>query len=301
MSSSAKISIATSLIPNRDHELQLAAINSWTALGFAIVSVNAASEVDSIRTQFPGVTVVTANRTAEKAAGKPLPFINDMLKAAHENAPTASVVGLLNADIILRSAPNLINALTRDAADAVVMVPRVDVVHLADCATFTATGRETYSIGYDGVFMPPHMIALLPESIFCIGMPFWDYWLPLMVLLKGQPLKSIASPIALHVTHKTRWDKAIYVFFHALVSDMLNVGTDQKRTIQEPAFEIAIDVLQHTYADIFDRATGRNSQDNEANAETLASFYDRLQEVVVHHIKAKAVPLKIAEPVITAS
>lgn len=296
MITSASISVATSLVPNRDHDLQSAAVASWKQLGFSVASLNAPQEASDVQRQFPDVAVITAQRTAAKAAGKPLPLIADMLQAAHENAPTASVIGILNADIILRPLPDLAPALLREASRATVMLPRVDVATLKAATSFAPTGHETYSVGYDGVFMPPALRAAIPESLFCIGMPFWDYWLPLMTLLQGHALKSIASPVALHITHQTRWDRSIYVFFHAMVGDMIKVCAEQKKTATTPALEIMLDVLQHTYNDIFERATAATpDQDNTASMDTLAAFYDRIQEVAVHHIKAKAEAIKVAE------
>lgn len=137
------------------------------------------------------------------------------------------------------------------------------------------------------------MLASIPDSLFCIGMPFWDYWLPLVLILQGHTVKTIASPVALHVHHTTRWDQSIYLFFHALMSDVLNVCGAQKSKAQTPALEIAMDMLQHSYQDIFQRATQANA--DSAAIDNLASFYDRIQEVVVHHIKAKALPLQVPD------
>ncbi|MSO99326.1 MAG: hypothetical protein EXR11_14110 [Rhodospirillaceae bacterium] len=123
-----------------------------------------------------------------------------------------------------------------------------------------------------------------------------------MTLLQGHGLKALASPVALHVTHDTRWDRSVYVFFHALVSDMLRISADQKSRNDIPAFGLALDVLRHTYNDMFERATkASEGQDNAANMDVLAAFYDRIQEVVVHHIKTAAKPLLILEITPSAS
>lgn len=295
MTSSASISVATSLVPHRDHEIQSAAVSSWQSLGFSVVSLNAASEIDDIRRQFPAAHVMQASRTAERTAGKPLPLIKDLLLAAQVNDSKAAVVGIINSDIVLRSGTDIAGALKREAANATVMLPRVDVSNLSASATFSPTGDEKFSIGYDGAFLAPNAIGSIPESLFCIGMPFWDYWLPLMMVLQGYGLKAVASPVALHVNHPTRWDKSIYLFFHAMVGDMIAVCAGQARTSATPAFEIMLDVLKHTYNDIFERATKTGGADNNASAETLAAFYDRIQEVAVHHIKTKAQAVTIPE------
>ena len=249
------VSIATSLVPGRDIELQRTAIESWRYFGFTVSSLNDPREVPDVKRQFPGVTVISATRTAEKATGKPLPFVVDLLRNAAAQNKTASVVGFVNADIILRSQTELAQVLVSNAANAAILLPRVDVPDLKSAELFSPTGSEKYSIGYDGVFMPPRMIDALPENIFCIGMPFWDYWLPLMLALQGLDVKTIASPVALHVHHETRWDKSIYLFFHALMSDALKVSAAQKLKATTPALEIMLDMMQHSYEDMFKRAT----------------------------------------------
>jgi hypothetical protein len=287
------ISVTTSLVPGRDTALQTVAIESWMAHGFTVCSINAPSEADQVRREFPDVRVVAATRTAEKAVGKPLPFVMDLLREAAAQDPQAKLTGFINSDIILRGPASLPQTLVDQARSCAVLLPRVDVPNLDAVANFKPTGREHYSIGYDGVFLPPPLITVIPENLFSIGMPFWDYWLPLVLLLQGHGLKTVASPIALHVGHATRWDKSVYLFFHAMMSDALKVAGAQKSA--SAALEVALDMLCHVYQDVFTRAT-RDGAD-EASIGTLAAFYDRLQEVAVHHIKAKAQPLLIPESV----
>jgi len=285
------VSIATSLVPGRDIELQTAAVSSWQTLGFTVTSLNAPAEAARVRAEFPKVSVVAADRTAEKAVGKPLPFVVDLLRLSAAQDKQATVAGFINADIILRTDTALAQTLAQHGPQGAILLPRVDVPDLAAARAFKPTGQETYSLGYDGVFLPPRLIAALPENLFCIGMPFWDYWLPLVLLLQGHPLRTLASPVALHVNHPTRWDQSIYLFFHALMSDALKVAGAQKN--QSAVLEVTVDMLQHSYQDVFQRATREGA--DAASIDTLAAFYDRIQEVVVHHIKAKAQPLSVPD------
>ena len=94
----------------------------------------------------------------------------------------------------------------------------------AEIDRFRATGKEAYSVGYDYFLMSGDVLDDFADGPFCLGMPFWDYWLPLMALLKGRPLKALQSPVALHVAHETRWDDTIYLFFHALIASVIETS-----------------------------------------------------------------------------
>jgi hypothetical protein len=297
--------LATSLAPGRDVALQRAAVQSWRAAGFAVLSVNAASEIPQLARDHPDVTLVAATATAEKIARKPLPYIRTLmgaLRAACESGGHAladCTVGLINDDIHLRLAAGDLAEIARAAQGSVILGPRVDVADADALARFAPTGRETYSIGYDYVLMSADVMADFADSPFCLGMPFWDYWLPLMALLKGRRLFALAEPVALHIAHETRWDDGIYVFFHALIAAVLDAArTSRGRDGSAPArqFDLLFDVFGHIYADVFDRGTRAtaNGAPDPAGIAALAAFYDRFQEVAVHHIKTHAAPLRLA-------
>ena len=300
-----RIILATSLVPQRDHALQAAAVASWRAAGFAVISVNGAKEADSVRREFPGVEVVAVERTAEQFAKKPVPFIHDLLAALRRACagaePAECTVGIINADIYMRPLPDLARTIRREAKGALLLGPRVDVPNRAAFETFTATGHETYSIGYDYFLMSGDLLDDFAESPFCMGMPFWDYWMPLVALLQGRPLKAVTTPVALHVAHDTRWDDTIYLFFHALISYVIELcRTGLGRDISAPArqFDLMFDALSHIYAGVFERGTqappGASAPD-QAGVTALADFYDRFQQVAVHHIKSRASPISVGE------
>ena len=309
MSPSAKVPqrivLATSLVPQRDHALQAAAVASWRAAGFAVISVNGAKEASLVRAEFPGVEVVTAERTAEQFAKKPVPFIHDLLGALRQACAGKDLadctVGIINADIYIRALPDLAPVIRREAKGALLLGPRVDVPDRAAFEAFTPTGAETYSIGYDYFLMSGDLLVDFAESPFCMGMAFWDYWLPLVALLKGRPLKTVTTPVALHVTHETRWDDTVYLFFHALISyviELCRTNTRKDVSADSRQFDLMFDALSHIYTGVFARGTETPpgaSAPTEAGVAALADFYDRFQQVAVHHIKSRATPISVGE------
>ena len=76
---------------------------------------------------------------------------------------------------------------------AVIEHPGVDELVLglavAAAVAFVATGAETYSIGYDYFLMSGDLLGDFADSPFCMGMPFWDYWMPLVALLQAAPAR----------------------------------------------------------------------------------------------------------------
>ena len=96
----------------------------------------------------------------------------------------------------------------------------------------------------------------------------------------------------MHVSHETRWDDTIYLFFHALIAYALEHG--RKDTAGDTAIQrqlsFFLDVVSHTYGHIFENGTAGNDghPPDEAGVAALADFYDRFQETAVHTIKANA-------------
>lgn len=306
MSDNPPLFLATSLVPSRDQALQAATTASWLKAGFEVISVNGAAEADTVRKAHPDVMVLPVATTAERFAKKPVPYIHDILKvlrqaiAAKGLAPSACVVGIINADIYLRDVPGLRAFIQREAQGALICGPRVDVSDMAAFTNFVPSGSETYSIGYDYFFLPGAMLDEFADSPFCMGMPFWDYWFPLAALLKGRPLKALTSPVALHVGHETRWDDTIYLFFHALIAyvvEMCRRTRGQNTTAEGRQFDLLFDVLTYLYNGVFARGTEKTDggPPDAAGIAALADFYDRFQHVTVHHIKTHAAPVTLPE------
>lgn len=306
MASTPPIFLATSLVPGRDAALQTMAVNSWRAAGFQVLSVNGKAEADSIRASYPGVEVVVPASTAERFAKKPVPYIHDLLKAlraaiaASGRDPATCVAGIINADIYVRDVAGLKAFIQREAQGALLCGPRVDVPGADHFAAYQPTGREVYSIGYDYFFLPGKFLDDYAESPFCMGMPFWDYWFPLVTLLRGKPIKALNSPVALHVSHETRWDDTVYLFFHALITYVMELARTtrgQNPKAEGRQFDLLFDFVQHLYGAVFKRGTEADAGGavDAAGVAMLADFYDRFQQVAVHHIKAQAAPVTLAE------
>lgn len=211
---SASITIATSIAPGKI-ELQQAAIASWQKLGFNVLSVNTKPEIDQLKGAFPLVLFIEAKREASSIAGKPYIYIDDILQALMDSG--SDVCGIVNSDIHILTDDNFIDFIADAARDAFVFGGRIDVGSLQDLQ-----GEEYYG-GFDIFFFGRSVIGLYPQSDMCLGVPWWDYWAPLVMMLKGVTVKQLISPVAFHLQHDTNWNMKIYYEFgRKMVADVLD-------------------------------------------------------------------------------
>ena len=303
----APMILATSLVPGRDQSLQSTTVSSWRAAGFEVISVNGAAEAEAVRRAYPGVMVSVARTTAQEFARKPVPYIHDMLLALRAACLARDVplqqctVGIINADIYFRPLPQFAATVSQEARGALLLGPRIDVADAAAFRAFIPSAADTYSMGYDYFIMSGDVLDDFANGPFCLGMPFWDYWMPLVSLLQGRQLKTLASPVALHVNHETRWDGSIYLFFHALISHVIELSrrTRGRSTSAEARqFDLLFDLISHLYLGAYGKGTDPvqgTGEPDPAGITALADFYDRFQQVVVHHIKFNTAPITVPE------
>jgi len=289
--STPSVPLITSLSPKGDHDIQRAAVASWLELGLKVVSANTAGESASLHPLYPDVTFHTVTRTAQAQAKKPVPLIDDML-AVHADSPEPFL--LINADIILTPASRTLQTALASARDgALICGARLDV---DDAITARAAAQhglppqgETAK-GYDFFIIPPALPARLPHTRLAVGMPFWDYWLPLAAYLAGAPLKELAGNFALHSRHETVWSHAKFFYFSSFINAILDQFTAPHGG-GTPRELLAEQMLRYEHALLSEKAGAADSQDHDIAA--LSDFYDRQFTVFVHHMRAAMTPLEL--------
>lgn len=204
-----RIVIGTSIAP-RGLEKQRDAVESWIALGFDVISLNIPDEITVLQPDFPDVRFVPALRTAEAMTGRPLVYFDDLMTALSQQG--AAVVGIVNSDIMLRGSSETRRFLAREAAGAFLFGSRLDTV------TYERESARVYAQGYDFFFFDRTMTGLYPRTDLCLGMPWWDYWAPLVAQMRGLPVKRLETALAYHPHHDTAWANDHWVRFGALFS-----------------------------------------------------------------------------------
>lgn len=204
-----KITIATSLAPNKDISTQKRAIESWIACGFHVVSINSQDEISMIQHEFPNIEFVTAQRDAREIYGKPYIYIDDIL--SYFSTQNNRICGIVNSDIHFFK-KDLPAFMFKEAADSFVFGPRLDI------ESFDKISNGTFYKGFDYFFFDQSLIKHYPPAKFCIGLPWWDYWMPLIPLLANLPVKKVTTPICYHIIHPSNYSIASW---KALAMEMM--------------------------------------------------------------------------------
>ena len=191
-----KVTVATSIAP-KNIELQKKAIATWQELGFDVISINSAREIQQLEASFPAVNFVEATRDASAIAGKPYVFFDDVLSALKSSS--SEICGIVNSDIYLLD-KKLVDVVVREGQKAFLFGSRVDIPSLD-----RRDGRFHFW-GFDFFFFNRSVIDIYSQTDFCLGAPSWDYWAVLLPMVKGVAVKQLISPCAFHVRHPARYD-----------------------------------------------------------------------------------------------
>lgn len=227
-----RTSLVTSIAPHNIKNQQLA-IESWVRLGFSVSSLNAPSEIDEIKPLFGNVEFVAVEKDARADCGKPLVYLNDVV--AWLRSRGTCICGLINSDIHLRATPGAMRFLLEQARDSMVLACRTDVDDVNDGA------GEVYKFGFDVFLFDREILGMLPSTEFCLGQPWWDYWLASLLMKSPNrtpskfALKLVAFPFAFHVRHDKKWDHGgNYEKFGLRFARLLDPGTHGALLAQPP-------------------------------------------------------------------
>jgi len=256
---------ATSLPPRENPIEQAERLETW---GGTVTAYHVADELPHIVDSYPKVSVVSVLRSGQALLGKPVPMLSDILE--HQAQSTGQVFGLCNADIRLELSEAQRSWLLEQAQTHLVCIRRTDV---SDLAMPLQDGHQLPQ-GYDTFLYPRTMIASIQADGFCLGAPFWDFWLPVAACLAGYPVSIVTAPIARHVEHPTAWDDVALPFMHIFVSSVQRAAERH-----EGAGTILGAVLGHqcvAYGAWFDLAVG-----DSGAAEVMSRVYDDFQERIL--------------------
>lgn len=195
-----ELAVGTSIAPKRIEE-QAAALDSWRAMTHTILSVNSAEEIRLLRDHFPFVMFIEACRDGATAAGKPYVFLDDVLAATR--ATGSSYLGIINSDITLVPDERTRQLVLANVENSFIFGQRIEIERGG------AEGGHYFG-GFDFFLFDSRLAAQLSGSEFLLGVPWWDFWLPLEVLARHGEIKNLIAPFAHHRAHAVKWSQDHY-------------------------------------------------------------------------------------------
>ncbi|MGF1492740.1 MAG: hypothetical protein ACFBSC_09855 [Microcoleaceae cyanobacterium] len=188
-----KVTIATSIAPF-GIEKQRLAVQTWTALGFSVVSLNIRNEIEKLQPIFQDIDFHEVKRDAKQQYGKPFVYVNDILD--YLQTCDVEICGIVNSDIQLRAEKDFVSYISQQSKNSTVFASRIDIESVE-----SASG-ELYGYGFDMFFFDRDLLQYFPKcDAFCLGIPWWDYWVPCMALKRKLNPKYLQDTVAYHVQH----------------------------------------------------------------------------------------------------
>ena len=240
-----EIAIVTSIPPrlmreqngrNIGDKYQVDCVSSWVAAGLNVLSVNVPDEIPELAQRFPQVQFVPAERDARAIAGRPTPLIDDLLRVLARQPQ--SVVGIINADLCLEARRDWIDGVRAAVASTILIGHRLDVGGWSTQAGEIVANGVPYIGGFDLFFfernaIPDFLARGGAGQCFSIGMPWWDFWLPVAMALQGCRVALLERPVAAHLVHPIKYDPAVWEHAGAQFIDYV------QRQAADPAAKVA--------------------------------------------------------------
>lgn len=195
--SSTQITVVTSLVP-RNIENQRHALSTWQQAGFKVISLNTDQELSLLRPHFPEFEFVVPPRDASKKYHKPYIYFDDVLKYLLKH--NSNLCGIINSDIYLLN-PDLPDLLFHETPGSLLYGARIDI------NSFNELPGHMNVWGFDYFFFDKRIVSYYPPEEFCLGLPWWDYWTPLIPVKHKLPVKKIITPVAYHIIHPINYEE----------------------------------------------------------------------------------------------
>jgi glycosyltransferase involved in cell wall biosynthesis len=218
------ITLLTSISP-RGIVAQQDAITTWIENGFKVISVNDSSEAADLADAFPEVEFREPSQTLKQQLGKPYVPIKEVL-AIGKSLPGASAV--INSDIkfIHRSGlETVLRDLAASSNQHIYLSSRLDITNPLDqissehaAAGIPAiTNGEQYIFGFDFLLASSStwesIFASLSreyDHLYALGVPWWDYLLPMRIESLGIGISCFCPPIISHDWHIANYSREIW-------------------------------------------------------------------------------------------
>lgn len=268
---------------------QRACVDSWRRCGFRPVSVNPPEEIPALADAFPQVSFVAADTDGRARYGRPVVFLHHLLRrAAAEGAPTFAII---NADILLTGGPDMAVRLAREAGGnggRCVLAHRFDRVGIdpADPAAGAEDGTF-YTVGFDLFVLETARAGLFGGDVhgadgFAMGIPWWDYWLPLRLALAGVTVARLTDPVVQHLDHDKHWNPQQWRAGYRLMAEHVRrLARDAAGTAGPAAFAAGLLDYATGFFDFGDRYREDDPRGRDIVDQYLTCFSEQCVRFIV--------------------
>jgi len=210
--------LATS-IPPFNLDTHKTCVASWIEFGFDVISINKSDEISILENEFPNVKFIESKKNSSKHFGKPLIYIDELVSALAR--VESDIVGICNSDIYINSPRHLQIKIREMLDDSLIALQRTDVD--------SDGNKKIFKDGFDLFVFKKDLLSIIPETEkingepgFCLGMPWWDYFIPIIFLHNKKSLlrfvvdrgKFLDHNIIFHQEHKSGWNPISYNYFN---------------------------------------------------------------------------------------
>ena len=196
------MNIFTTINPNGNFEAQNEAMSSW-ASKFSVYSVNTKNDIGKIKDLYPYIKFIETEEIY-LYNNKKLVKLNAILEAIKNS--DKEYVCIVNSDIILNTNIDVSSLLKDKYLDkGLIVSTRFELDEDKDPYPFTA--------GYDIFIFNKKNVNLFLNKKYVIGMPWWDYWMPIISNKNQFNIYHISNRYIYHRTHQTNYDVDIWEEF----------------------------------------------------------------------------------------
>lgn len=162
-------------------------------------SLNFIEERESLTALYPDLPFAFLGSMEKSPFPYPLMAIRKLQDFATRH-PDFTHVGIVNADIYVRRTRPQLMARIIDEPDAVFIFTRQESIHLAH------SSHVPYIHGFDLMILPRTYFLTLALNGLALGVPWWDYAVPLIALFQGRKVYASTGADLRHMTHPQAWN-----------------------------------------------------------------------------------------------
>lgn len=204
--------VFTTINPYGNFEAQKEAMASWSSK-YEVYSVNTAAEIEIAKGLYNEVSFIETNSTYQ-IGEKTLIKLDGILDAIKSTG--AKKCAIVNSDIILKGRISI----DKKHEGSLVIATRWEV---GDVPSYP------FRNGYDLFIFESRNMGIFYNKNYVIGMPWWDFWIPVIANKAGIPVYHIKNEVIQHRTHETNYNQKTWHEFACLFySDMERLGGNWK-------------------------------------------------------------------------